>query len=76
MHWSSNGWFEQLMDGVEDACLTKINRHNKHVAIWHVRDMIQQWAKGALVLGDNIGALAVVRAEELKQTFVRYESRH
>lgn len=47
IRWKCRGdWSKKLRLSFEDKFLCRVHRHNKHLAVWHAREMIKSWEKG------------------------------
>ncbi|CAM1503645.1 Fc.00g012360.m01.CDS01 [Cosmosporella sp. VM-42] len=47
------------------ACIAKVHKHNKHLAVWQTRKLIQGWTKGSMSMGDDAVVLDFFKMEAL-----------
>jgi hypothetical protein len=48
---TATDWATTLREDLHKRVVTRLHKHNKHLAIWQARKMIQHWAKGGLPEG-------------------------
>lgn len=48
---TATDWAATLREDVHKRVVSRLHKHNKHLAIWQARKMIQRWARGGLPEG-------------------------
>ena len=60
IRWVTEDWMSGLRGSLKSKVVSKLHRHNKFLAVWQARKLIQGWAKGSVSMGpgtDKIGFL-------------------
>ncbi|KAH6886414.1 hypothetical protein B0T10DRAFT_563610 [Thelonectria olida] len=70
VRWDGVDWLGLLKTEIKRACIAKIHKYNKHVAVWQARKLAQGWARGSIELGEDSVVLAFVKREAVDAAFV------
>ncbi|KAI5460326.1 hypothetical protein BGZ63DRAFT_404800 [Mariannaea sp. PMI_226] len=69
VRWDGVDWLALLKDEIKRACVAKIHKYNKHMAVWHARKLVQGWANGSIDMGEDKAVLVFVNREAVDATF-------
>lgn len=58
---STDDWVATVRDELQRKVVNRLHKHNKHLAIWQARRMIQRWAKDGLPDGSIFKTAGLVR---------------
>lgn len=50
--------------------LSKLHRYNKQLAVWQARRLIQDWSKGSVCLGPEVGQMGFLGEEAVSLVLV------
>ncbi|KAG6030301.1 hypothetical protein E4U41_000133 [Claviceps citrina] len=56
-------WRDSLRKTLAGKMVSKLHRHNKHLAVWHARKLIRGWSRGSVCLGPGVGEMGFVGRE-------------
>ncbi|KAF4336795.1 hypothetical protein FBEOM_9329 [Fusarium beomiforme] len=60
VRWEEGDWMTDLRCSMKRACLNKVHKYNKHLAIWYVRGLVAGWAKGSIWMGKDVEVFSFV----------------
>ncbi|KAG6012455.1 hypothetical protein E4U54_007526 [Claviceps lovelessii] len=63
IRWVDVPWRESLRKTLTGKLVAKLHRHNKHLAVWHARRLIQGWSRGSVYLGPDVGEMGFMGEE-------------
>lgn len=63
IQWVTTDWVAELRKSLQAKTVAKIHKYNKHLAIWQVRKLILEWAKGSLSLGEEVQGMGFLSRE-------------
>lgn len=70
VQWDSVDCLGLLKDEIRRACIAKIHKYNKHMAVWYARKLVQGWARGSIDMGEDKNVLSFVKQKAVDATFV------
>lgn len=65
IRWVESDWREELRGSLESRLVSKVHRHNKHLAVWHARKLVRDWSKGSVELTTETANLGYVGRYEV-----------
>lgn len=69
IRWMNLNFMGLLRKWLTDACVAKVHKYNKHLALWHTRKLVRGWSKGSLSMGGDEVLFDYVRTETVNAAF-------
>ncbi|KAM0415942.1 hypothetical protein ACHAPT_013095 [Fusarium lateritium] len=69
IRWEVGDWMGVLKTEVRRACVAKIHKYNKHLAVWYARSLVRGWALGSVSMGEDREVLGFVGRESVDTVF-------
>ncbi|KAF4426567.1 hypothetical protein F53441_14124 [Fusarium austroafricanum] len=69
VRWEEQNWMAHLRQSMKRACMVKVHKYNKHLAIWYVRCLVVGWAKGSIWMGKDVEVYSFVSKDAVDAAF-------